>query len=123
MSHDAPRERAVDRRTLIVGGAAAVAGAAVAPTVAAAATGPAMIAATVSGNPAGDAIDVMPISSSRHVRVDGAAGAGRFDTGETVAVFLPAGSETDVDKVGAGGPVDGRAVSRLVFGKASDLRR
>jgi hypothetical protein len=123
MSDDAPRERAVDRRTLIVGGVTAAAAGAVAPAAAAADPGPAMVGATVSSNPAGGALDVVPISGDHEVRVAGASGADGFDAGDTVAVFLAPGSETDVDKVGANGPVQARAVSKLVFGTRSDRRR
>jgi hypothetical protein len=124
MSDDTPRERAVDRRTLIVGGVSAVAVAAVAPAAAGAAdSGPEMIGATVAGDTAGGALEVVPIASHRHVSVGAAPGADKFEAGDTVAVFLAPGSETDVNKVGSDGPVEARAVSKLVFGKRSGARR
>lgn len=129
MDRQDARERGVDRRTLILGGAAAVGVAAVAPAVAAGAQagaqgGPVMIAATVVANPAGGALEVVPISTDRRVQVEvsGAEPSG-LAAGDTVAVFLPQGSETNVDKVGRHGTVDAEGVSRLVFGQKSDIRR
>jgi hypothetical protein len=141
MSDETPRERTVDRRTLIVGGASAVAAGVLAPAVAAHDAGSAgvesaLVPAKVTDHLSARSIEAAPIATGNRVRVDlapgGRVGRGRdldaelgdFDVGDTVAILLPpGGGAVDADEVGTDGALQAPGVVRLVWGKASDPRR